>query len=157
LNWFYLAMAILAEIGATSALKSTEGFSKLVPSALTVIGLLSTPVGGGDAYHTRKSVLNLNEAGGRQSLPPLPSGLAEIGATSALKSTEGFSKLVPSALTVIGYGAAFFFWRRRIPHPEIGVEPQRSRRTAVAAAPPLWAQVGYVNRAAARRAPPWRS
>ncbi|OAH26212.1 multidrug transporter [Methylorubrum populi] len=38
LNWFYLAMAILAEIGATSALKSTEGFSKLVPSALTVIG-----------------------------------------------------------------------------------------------------------------------
>ena len=34
---------------------------------------------------------------------------AEVIATSALKSVEGFSKLGPSALVVIGYGVAFYF------------------------------------------------
>lgn len=34
---------------------------------------------------------------------------AEVIATSALKSSEGFTKLVPSAAVVIGYGVAFYF------------------------------------------------
>ena len=36
--WIYLAVAIAAEVVATSALKSSEGFTKLVPSAVVVIG-----------------------------------------------------------------------------------------------------------------------
>lgn len=35
--------------------------------------------------------------------------VAETIATSALKSSEGFSKLVPSAIVLAGYGVAFYF------------------------------------------------
>lgn len=34
--------------------------------------------------------------------------VAEVIATSALKASEGFSRLGPSIVTVIGYGIAFF-------------------------------------------------
>lgn len=34
---------------------------------------------------------------------------AEVVATTALKSSEGFTKLWPSALTITGYGLAFYF------------------------------------------------
>jgi small multidrug resistance pump len=35
--------------------------------------------------------------------------VSEITATVSLKVSEGFTKLVPSIVVVIGYGAAFFF------------------------------------------------
>ena len=35
--------------------------------------------------------------------------VAEVIATNALKASEGFSKLVPSIIVVVGYGAAFYF------------------------------------------------
>ncbi|MBR0679746.1 QacE family quaternary ammonium compound efflux SMR transporter [Roseomonas eburnea] len=35
--------------------------------------------------------------------------VAEIVATSALKASDGFSRLWPSVVTVIGYGIAFYF------------------------------------------------
>jgi small multidrug resistance pump len=38
MNWLFLAVAIIAEVIATSALKASEGFSKLVPSSLVVVG-----------------------------------------------------------------------------------------------------------------------
>lgn len=38
MKWMYLGIAILAEIIATSALKSAEGFTRLVPSVITVAG-----------------------------------------------------------------------------------------------------------------------
>ncbi|WP_293938016.1 multidrug efflux SMR transporter [Iodobacter sp.] len=34
--------------------------------------------------------------------------VAEVVATSALKATEGFSRLMPSLVVVIGYGVAFW-------------------------------------------------
>ncbi len=34
---------------------------------------------------------------------------AEIGATSALKASESFTRLTPSVLVVLGYGVAFYF------------------------------------------------
>ncbi|MBB3174858.1 small multidrug resistance pump [Endobacter medicaginis] len=33
---------------------------------------------------------------------------AEVGATTALKLSAGFTRLVPSAVTVLGYGVAFY-------------------------------------------------
>lgn len=36
--WIYLTIAIVAEVIATAALKSSEGFTKLVPSVLVVAG-----------------------------------------------------------------------------------------------------------------------
>lgn len=37
-NWLFLAVAIVAEVAATSALKASEGFSQLLPSVIVVIG-----------------------------------------------------------------------------------------------------------------------
>jgi small multidrug resistance pump len=36
--YFYLAIAILAEVAATSALKASEEFTKLYPSLLVIVG-----------------------------------------------------------------------------------------------------------------------
>ncbi|WP_198971383.1 DMT family transporter [Xylophilus sp. ASV27] len=38
LNYVFLAIAILSEVMATAALKSTDGFTRPLPSVLTVLG-----------------------------------------------------------------------------------------------------------------------
>jgi small multidrug resistance pump len=38
MNWLFLAIAICAEVVATSALKASEGFTRLIPSILVVVG-----------------------------------------------------------------------------------------------------------------------
>jgi small multidrug resistance pump len=35
--------------------------------------------------------------------------IAEVCATMALKATDGFTRLGPSIITILGYGVAFFF------------------------------------------------
>ena len=35
--------------------------------------------------------------------------IGEVIATTALKASEGFTRLLPSAIVVIGYGVAFYF------------------------------------------------
>jgi multidrug transporter EmrE-like cation transporter len=37
-SWLYLLIAIVSEVAATSALKASDGFRKLVPSAVVVVG-----------------------------------------------------------------------------------------------------------------------
>ena len=37
-NWIYLILAIISEVIATSSLKSTEGFTKLWPSLIVLLG-----------------------------------------------------------------------------------------------------------------------
>ena len=37
-NWLFLTIAIFGEVVATSALKSSEGFTKIVPSAVVIVG-----------------------------------------------------------------------------------------------------------------------
>jgi small multidrug resistance pump len=37
-SWLFLTLAIIAEVVATSALKSSEGFSRLAPTAVVIIG-----------------------------------------------------------------------------------------------------------------------
>lgn len=39
-NWLFLSVAIAAEVVATSALKASEGFTRLWPSVLVVCGYL---------------------------------------------------------------------------------------------------------------------
>ncbi|MCR3986005.1 SMR family transporter, partial [Aeromonas caviae] len=41
-GWLFLVIAIVGEVIATSALKSSEGFTKLAPSAVVIIGYLIT-------------------------------------------------------------------------------------------------------------------
>ena len=47
--------------------------------------------------------------------------LAEVIATSALKSAEGFTKLAPSLVVVLGYGAAFYLLSLVLRHMTVGV------------------------------------
>lgn len=47
--------------------------------------------------------------------------LAEVIATSALKTSDGFSRLWPSLITVVAYGIAFFLLSQTLKRMEIGV------------------------------------
>ena len=38
MNWIYLGIAIVAEVVATSALKAAEGFTRIVPSVVVIVG-----------------------------------------------------------------------------------------------------------------------
>ena len=39
-GWLFLVIAIVGEVIATSALKSSEGFTKLAPSAVVIMSVL---------------------------------------------------------------------------------------------------------------------
>ncbi|WP_069111186.1 DMT family transporter [Jiangella alba] len=41
MTWVFLAIAIVAEVTATLALRASEGFTKLVPSIVLVVGYLT--------------------------------------------------------------------------------------------------------------------
>ncbi len=47
--------------------------------------------------------------------------IAEVIATSSLKSSEGFTKLIPSVIVVLGYGVAFHFLSLTLKTIPIGV------------------------------------
>jgi small multidrug resistance pump len=47
--------------------------------------------------------------------------LAEVIATSALKASDGFSRLWPSVIVVIGYGTAFYFMSLSIQVIPVGI------------------------------------
>ncbi|GAB0101522.1 multidrug efflux SMR transporter [Nocardia sp. JMUB6875] len=57
----------------------------------------------------------------------------EVTATVSLKISEGFSKLVPSIIVVIGYGAAFYFLSQAL-----------KRGMAIGVAYGIWSAVGVV-------------
>lgn len=46
---------------------------------------------------------------------------AEVVGTSFLRASEGFTKLVPSVMVVIGYGLAFFFLSLTLKDIPVGV------------------------------------
>lgn len=41
MNWIYLLIAIISEVIATSALKASEGFTRLFPSFIVIVGYAS--------------------------------------------------------------------------------------------------------------------
>ena len=47
--------------------------------------------------------------------------IAEVIATSALKASEEFTKLVPSLIVIIGYGASFYFLTHVLKTIPVGV------------------------------------
>jgi small multidrug resistance pump len=40
--------------------------------------------------------------------------IAEVMATSSLKASQSFTRLLPSLVVIVGYGAAFYFVRETI-------------------------------------------
>ncbi len=47
--------------------------------------------------------------------------VGEVVATSALKASEGFTILIPSAIVVLGYGVAFYFLSLTLNSIPIGI------------------------------------
>lgn len=47
--------------------------------------------------------------------------IAEVTATSALKSSEGFTRLLPSLVVVVGYGASFYFLALTLQSIPVGI------------------------------------
>ena len=47
--------------------------------------------------------------------------VAEVVATSAMRASEGFSRLVPSAVVVIGYGIAFYLLSLTLKSIPVGI------------------------------------
>lgn len=47
--------------------------------------------------------------------------VAEVVATSALKASEGFSRLWPSLLVIVGYGVAFYCLSLTLRHIPLGI------------------------------------
>ena len=47
--------------------------------------------------------------------------IAEVAGTSALKAAEGFTRLVPSGIVVIGYATAFYFLSLTLKSIPVGV------------------------------------
>lgn len=47
--------------------------------------------------------------------------LAEVIGTSALKASEGFSRLLPSLVVLVGYGTAFYFLSLTLKHIPVGI------------------------------------
>ncbi|GFE60064.1 multidrug efflux SMR transporter [Geobacter sp. AOG2] len=47
--------------------------------------------------------------------------VAEVIGTSALKASEGFSRLIPSALVMVGYGIAFYCLSQVLKSIPVGV------------------------------------
>jgi small multidrug resistance pump len=45
----------------------------------------------------------------------------EVIATSALKATEGFTRLGPSIVTIVGYGLAFYFLSLTLKTMSVGI------------------------------------
>jgi small multidrug resistance pump len=56
---------------------------------------------------------------------------SEVTATVSLKISDGFSKLIPSIIVVIGYGAAFYFLSQAL-----------KRGMAIGVAYGIWSAVG---------------
>ena len=47
--------------------------------------------------------------------------VAEVLGTTAMKASEGFSKLVPSIATVLAYGTSFYFLSHVLSHIPVGI------------------------------------
>ena len=108
MNWLYLAVAIVLEVLATSALKASEGFTRLWPSLLVVLGyagafyllsltLRSLPVGLVYAVWSGAGVVLITLAGwllfGQKLDAPAFVGIALISAGVVVLNF--FSRAVP--------------------------------------------------------------
>ena len=108
MNWVYLSLAIVLEVIATSALKASDGFTRLLPSALVVVGyaaafyilsisLRTMPVGVVYAVWSGAGVVLITLVGWlwfKQSLDwPALLGIGLI--TSGVLVLNFFSKAVP--------------------------------------------------------------
>jgi small multidrug resistance pump len=109
MNWLYLFIAIVAEVLATSALKAADGFTRLLPSIVVVVGygaafyflsltLRSIPVGVAYAIWSGVGVV-----------------LVSIAGVVLYKQALDLPALIGIALIVAGVGVMRLF-SKAVPH-----------------------------------------
>jgi small multidrug resistance pump len=109
MNWLYLFIAIVAEVLATSALKAADGFNRLLPSIVVVVGygtafyflsltLRSIPVGVAYAIWSGVGVV-----------------LVSIAGVVLYKQALDLPALIGIALIVAGVGVMHLF-SKAVPH-----------------------------------------
>ncbi|MGI0119059.1 DMT family transporter [Zooshikella sp. RANM57] len=107
MTYIHLAIAVIAEVIGTSALKAAEGFSKPIPSLIVIIGysvafyflsltLRTLPVGITYAVWSGLGVIFIMLAGMilYKQLPDLPAILGMVMITSGVIIIQLFSKTV---------------------------------------------------------------
>jgi len=88
-SWFILFLAIVSETIATTALKASEGFSKLLPSVLTVVGY-------GVAFYCLSLTLRVMPVGVAYAI------WSAVGIVLVTLMGIVFYKQVPDAMTLLG-------------------------------------------------------
>ena len=101
--YLYLAVAIIAEVAATSALKASEEFTRLYPSIIVVVGY-------GVAFYFMTLVLRTIPVGITYAVW---SGLGIVLVTVAgalfYKQTPDFAAIIGMGLIVVGVVVIFVF------------------------------------------------
>jgi dihydropteroate synthase type 1 len=110
-GWLFLVIAIVGEVIATSALKSSEGFTKLAPSAVVIIGY-------GIAFYFLSLVLKSIPVGVAYAVW---SGLGVVIITAIAWLLHG-QKLDAWGFVGMGLIIAFAFFARPIPIVEVAAE-----------------------------------
>jgi small multidrug resistance pump len=107
MGYLYLAIAIIAEVAATSALKASEEFTKLIPSLIVVIGygvafylltlvLRTIPLGIAYAFWAGVGIILVALLGAilYKQIPDLPAAIGIVLIVAGVVVINVFSKTV---------------------------------------------------------------
>jgi len=101
--YLYLAVAIIAEVAATSALKASEEFTRLYPSIIVVVGY-------GVAFYFMTLVLRTIPVGITYAVwSGLGIVLVTIAGALFYKQTPDFAAIIGMGLIVVGVVVIFVF------------------------------------------------
>ena len=101
--YLYLAVAIIAEVAATSALKASEEFTRLYPSIIVIVGY-------GVAFYFMTLVLRTIPVGITYAVwSGLGIVLVTIAGALFYKQTPDFAAIIGMGLIVVGVVVIFVF------------------------------------------------
>ena len=101
--YLYLAVAIIAEVAATSALKASEEFTRLYPSIIVIVGY-------GVAFYFMTLVLRTIPVGITYAVwSGLGIVLVTIAGALFYKQTPDFSAIIGMGLIIVGVVVIFVF------------------------------------------------
>ncbi len=103
--WVLLAVAIASEIVATLSLKQSDGFSKLAPSIVTILGYVISLTLVGQAFKTIPVSVAYAIWSGAGTAIVAGVGMAFLGETVSVMRVTGIS-LIVAGVVVLNVGGA---------------------------------------------------
>jgi len=103
--WVLLAVAIASEIVATLSLKQSDGFSKLAPSIVTIVGYVISLTLVGQAFKTIPVSVAYAIWSGAGTAIVAGVGMAFLGETVSVMRVTGIS-LIVAGVVVLNVGGA---------------------------------------------------